>query len=160
MTDPQITEPGNALHDARDLLHAAGAQLLTELGELLPGSGFHPEHMLRWPVDSPPVPGGWVDVPNLNPITDRNGARAVVATFPVLFPISGDDRAQVQMQDLILSRGWDLLDAGQRTTVLTAGPADIDVGNAVLRGVVFSVQVRLLVRTLCPQRITSDEPTT
>jgi hypothetical protein len=170
MTDPQIREPANVLHDGRDALHAAGAQLLAELGELLPDKGFHAEHMDRWPADSPKVPGGWIDVPTVTRVVEASGTPAVVATFPVLFPLSGDDQAQVQMQDHLLSRGWDLfaavqlenVDGGRRSgsTVQTAGPADIDVGGAVVRGVVFSVQVRLLVRTLCPQRITSTDPTT
>lgn len=173
MTDPgdaQLREPANALHDARDALHAAGARLMTELGQLLPDRGFHPEHMLRWPVDSPPSPGGWIDVPTVARIVEASGAEGVTATFPVLFPISGEEQAQVQLQDHLLSRGWDLLAAvelqhpdGRRRSgarVLTAGPADIDVGGATVRGVAFSVQVRLLVRTLCPQRITSDDTTT
>ena len=164
MTDPQLSEPDNALHAARDLLHGAGVQLMTELDQLLPGKGFSAEGMLRWPVDSPPVPGGWVDVPTVTRGLEQSGAQTVLATFPVLFPVNGDEQAQVQMQDHLLSRGWDLFhDAavergGMR--VQTAGPADIDVGGAVVRGVVFSVQVRLLVRTLCPQRITSETETT
>jgi hypothetical protein len=169
MTDPQIREPANVLHDARDALHAAGAQLLAELGQLLPDKGFHAEHMDRWPNDQTKVPGGWVDLPTITRVIEASGTPAVVATFPVLFPVNGDDQAQVQLQDHLLSRGWDLFaavqldnaDGGRRSgaTVQTAGPADIDVGGAVLRGVVFSVQVRLLVRTLCPQRITSTDTT-
>jgi hypothetical protein len=156
VTDPQLREPDNALHDARDALFTAGRQLLTELAELLPESGFHADRMQRWPGRKQNVPGGWVDVPTLARFVDRNGVAGVAATFPVLFPLDGDNQAQVQLQDLILSRGWDLLDAGQRTTVQTVGPAEIDTGGGAARGVVFTVQVRLLASTLCPQRITPD----
>lgn len=160
MTDPQLDEPANLLHDARDLLYGRGRQLFTELAELMPARGWHPDRFTRWPPAQPAVPGGWVDVPVLAPIAEQN-VTGTAATFPVLFPVSGSDQAQVQMQDHLLSRGWDLLhgvaDGKLRTAVLTAAPADIEVGAGVVRGIVFSVRVRLLVRTLCPSRITSDQ---
>jgi hypothetical protein len=170
MTDPQLHEPENALHDARGLLHAAGVQLLEDLDTVLPGKGFTGDRMDRWPPRQAVAPCGWVDVPAITRVVEASGAQAVVATFPLLFPVDGDDQAQVQLQDMLMSRGWDLFaavkltrDDGQpagSSTVQSVGPADIDVGGSVLRGVVFSVQVRLLVRTLCPQRIAPAAVTT
>lgn len=152
MTDP-APEPGNRLHDARDLLHGVVAGVLGQLG-------WDAERAHRWPPRQTVAPCGWVDVPTVGTVTDGN-TTGVAATFPVLFAINGDDQAQVQQQDQLLSYGWDTLNdastGAQRVRVLTAGPADIDVGGAVLRGVVFSVQVRLLVRTLCPTTLTSDQ---
>lgn len=154
--DPQLDEPGNLLHDARDALAGALRDLFAELG-------WGAERVDRWPPRQPVSPAAWPDVPTLSRQPDPSGTEAVVATWPLVVTVDGEEQAQVQQQDLLLSRGWDLLAAvtlpGQarvRFRVQTVGPAEVDVGGAVVRGVVFSVQVRLLVRTLCPQRITSD----
>lgn len=160
MTEPdRLSAARTALHDA---LRATFASLADEAADD-PGSvaGWHPDrahlHVPRQLV----TPCGWVEVPTLGQApTAQSGAQA--ATFPVFVALDGEDRAQAEAQDLVLSRGWDALAAvkvnGARVTVQSAGPGEVDVGGTTARGVVFSVQVGLMRSTWCSQTIVPVQP--
>lgn len=149
--------PDTKLDDARAALFAALRRVWAGLG---------------WPADAasprPPKrlvpPGAWVDVPVLHQ-SPTEAARAMSATFPVVFVTDGDSDQQVKLQDKLLAYAWDQLAAvkvgGYRSTVQSGGPEDVDVGGAIARGLVFRVQVTLQTQTLCPQPLvqTDDEGT-
>lgn len=146
---------------ARKALHAALRATFQQLHDEATAdagsvAGWHPdrasEHVPRQLV----TPCGWVEVPTVHQAPDGAGAR-LSATFPVFVALDGEDQAQAQAQDQVLSRGWDHLAAvkvnGLRVTVQTAGPGEVDTGGTVARGVVFSVQVGLMRSTWCSQTI-------
>lgn len=149
MTSPT---PATRLDDARTELHTALVATMAAAG---------------WPaataVPLPPAlitaPMGWVDAPTLARGTESNGAGTITATFPVAVAVDGTDSRQVQQLDRLLAHGWDLLSKVPRARVLTAGPQWLETPSGQeTRGVVFSVQVTLLVRTLCSGSVTgSDE---
>jgi len=157
-----VTEP-DRLTAARAELHAALADTFEQLAEedaaghgVDAVAGWHPDrahpHVPRQLV----TPCGWVEVPTVHQAPDAASAK-LSATFPVFVALDGEDRAQAEAQDLVLSRGWDHLAAvkvnGLRVTVQTAGPGEVDVGGTTVRGVVFSVQVGLMRSTWCSQSI-------
>lgn len=152
MTEPQP----DLLSQARTMLHGGVVAIMQRAG--WPAERAH-EGLPRQMVS----PAGWVDVPTLTPYVSEGGARGVLATFPVLFTTDGLESAQQVAQDVLLAHGWDVLGAlklpgSQRLSVslTTASPAMIDVGGVEARGVNFTVQVRLLVRTLCPASLAPD----
>jgi len=155
-----VTEP-DRLTAARAALHQALRSMFTALAveaAAVDGSvaGWHADrahlHIPRRLV----TPCGWIEVPTVHQAPDA-ASRAQAATFPVIVALDGEDRAQAEAQDLILSRGWDALSAVQvnqtRVTVQTAGPGEVDVGGTTARGVVFSVQVSLMRSTWCSTTI-------
>jgi hypothetical protein len=119
-------------------------------------AGWHPDrahlHVPRQPV----TPCGWPDVPTVHQSPTAQAA-AVSATFPVFVALDGEDQAQARMQDQVLAYGFDALNRvtvnRTRITVQTAGPGEVDVGGVTQRGIVFSVQVQLMVRTFCSSSI-------
>lgn len=155
-----MSEP-DRLTAARTALHAALAATFGQLAEEAAAdpetvAGWHPDrahlHVPRQVV----TPCGWVEVPTVHQAPDAASARQS-ATFPVFVALDGEDRAQAEAQDLVLSRGWDHLAGvkvnGLRVTVQTAGPGEVDVGGTTVRGIVFSVQVGLMRSTWCSQTI-------
>jgi len=155
MEPDRLTLARTALHQAlRDLFATlAEAALLAD-----------PEHVAGWYPDRAHLhvprqlvtPCGWVEVPTVHQSPTAQAA-ALSATFPVFVALDGEDRAQAEMQDQVLAYGFDALDRvtvnGTKITVQTAGPGEVDVGGVTARGIVFSVQVRLLVRTFCSSSI-------
>jgi hypothetical protein len=140
------------LTDTRTALHAA-------LEDVMVAAGWDEKrahaHVPRQVV----TPAGWVEVPTINPQAgDRPG---VVATFAVFVALDGEDQAQAQAQDVILAAGWDAFTEvkvdGFLASIITAGPGEVDVGGTTQRGVVFSVQIKLAVRTLCRQTVVRPE---
>jgi hypothetical protein len=155
MTEPQP----DALTVARRALHAGVVAILERAD--WPAERAH-EGLPRQMVS----PAGWVDVPTLTPSTEPSGVRTVLATFPVLFTTDGLESSQAVAQDVLLAHGWDVLSAVRlpgversAVSVATAAPAMIDVAGVEARGVNFTVQVRLLARTLCPATIVPDTQT-
>lgn len=146
MTEP--TPETDKLSAARALLHGALADLMTAMGwSDSRASKFVPRQLV--------TPAGWIETPTVA----QAPTAGVAATFQVFVALDGNVLAQVQAQDALLSRGWDAFGTleldGSRVTVQTAGPGEVDVGGTVARGVVFTVAVRLLTRTLCAQTITT-----
>lgn len=107
------------------------------------------------------TPCGWIEVPTVHQAPDASSGRTA-ATFPVFVALDGEDRAQAEAQDQVLSRGWDHLSAVKvnqlRVTVQTAGPGEVDVGGTTVRGIVFSVQAALMRSTWCSQTIVPAPP--
>jgi hypothetical protein len=144
--------PATRLDDARAALYAALQLVWTGLG--WPEARAH-----SLPPNQVASPAAWVDVPVLHQAPTEQ-ARAVAATFPVVFVTDGSQDAQVRLQDKLLAYGWHHLAAvkvGQhRVTVQSGGPEDVEVSGAVVRGLVFRVQVPLQTQTLCPQPLVQD----
>lgn len=159
MTEPMPGEQlaATALDDARDALYAALKLVWT-------GLGWPAERAHRLPPRQLVTPAAWVDVPTVHQAPTET-ARAVAATFPVVFVTDGSQDSQVRLQDRLLAYGWHHLaavrigDAGRqhRATVLSGGPEDVDTGTAIHRGLVFRVQVGLQTQTLCPQPLVQDD---
>jgi hypothetical protein len=165
MTDPAQPMPGEnlpptKLDEWRDALYQALRTVWTELG-------WPAERAHRIPPKRLQTPAAFVDVPTIHQAPSER-ARAVAATFPVVFLVDGDQDSQVRLQDKLLAHGWQQLDdvrmgepgRQQRAIVQTAGPEDVDMGGALTRGLVFRVQVGLQTQTLCPQPLvqtTTDE---
>lgn len=139
--------PPTKLDDARAALYAALQLVWT-------GLGWPAERADPLPPSAVRAPSAWVDVPVLHqsPTADSRG---MSATFPLVFLTDGSEQAQVRLQDKLLAHAWDQLAAvklgGHRVIVQTGGPDDVDVGGAIVRGLVFRVQVPLRTETLCPQ---------
>ena len=156
-----MSEP-DRLSAARTALHEACRAMLENLAA--DAAAADPEHVAGWHPDRahPHVPRQvvtpctWVEVPTVHQSPDA-ASRAVSATFPVFVALDGEDQAQAVMQDQVLARGWDAITAasvpGTRVTVQTAGPGEVDVGGATVRGIVFSVQVGLMRSTWCSTTI-------
>ena len=155
-----MTEP-DRLTAARLELHAA---LRATFQQLHDEATEDPDSVAGWHADRAHAhlprqvvtPCGWIEVPTVHQAPDAASAR-LSATFPVFVALDGEDRAQAEAQDQVLSRGWDHLSAVKvhqlRVTVQTAGPGEVDVGGATVRGIVFSVQVGLMRSTWCSQTI-------
>jgi hypothetical protein len=155
-----VSEP-DRLTAARLALHDALAATFQQLAD---EAATDPETVAGWHADRAHAhlprqvvtPCGWVEVPTVHQAPDAAGPRQS-ATFPVFVALDGEDRAQAEAQDLVLSRGWDHLSRvkvnGLRVTVQTAGPGEVDVGGTTVRGVVFSVQAGLMRPTWCSQTI-------
>lgn len=153
--DPGLPElPLNALDDARTLVHGAVAAAFTEIG-------WNAERVDRYPLLTPLTPGGWVDAPTLS----AQGA-GLVATFPVVFTVDGNDRTQVQRLDALLSLVWSRLLAvkipaglrlqeGSTVQPMTAGPEQLDIGGPSVRSITLVVQVPISARTLCSIPLTA-----
>ena len=153
--DPGLPDlPANALDDARSILHA-------ELAATFTAVGWNAERIDRYPLLTPLTPGGWIDAPTLS----AQGA-GLVATFPVVFTVDGNDRTQVQRLDALLSIVWSRLmtvkipgglrlPAGSAVQPMTAGPEQLDIGGPSVRSVTLVVQVPISPRTLCPTALTS-----
>jgi hypothetical protein len=145
--------PATKVDDARAELYAALQRVWTQLG---------------WPAaraqDIPPrqvvPPAAFVDVPTLHQAPAET-ARAMAATFPLVFVTDGSQDVQVRLQDKLLAHAWDQLSqvkvGGYRATVQTAGPEDVDVGGIAVRGLVIRVQVTLRTETLCPQPLVQND---
>lgn len=151
-----MTDPGDQLQMA-DLpdtaLDAARHALFQALEQVWEGLGWPADRAEQYPPRELVAPTAFVDVPTMHQAPTEQ-VRAVAATFPVVFVVDGDEQAQVQQTDKLLAHGWQRLaacGAGQRVTIQTAGPEDVDVGGATARGLVFRVQVTLQTKTLCPQ---------
>jgi hypothetical protein len=155
-----MTEP-DRLTAARTALHAA---LAATFEQLATEAATDPDSVAGWHADRAHLhvprqvvtPCGWIEVPTVHQAPDAASAKQS-ATFQVFVALDGEDRAQAEAQDLVLSRGWDNLAGvkvnGTRVTVQTAGPGEVDVGGSTVRGVVFSVQVGLMRSTWCSQTI-------
>lgn len=160
MTEPdRLTAARTALHEAlRSMFAALATEAATDPESV---AGWHPDrahlHVPRQLV----APAGWVEVPTVHQ-SPTAASGGLSATFPVFVALDGEDRAQAEAQDLILSRGWDALAAVKvhqtRVTVQTAGPGEVDVGGTTARGVVFSVQVSLMRSTWCSTPIVPAQP--
>jgi len=146
--------PPTKLDDAREQLYLAASRVWVALG---------------WPADRafpyPPrqvlTPSAWVDVPTLH-LAPTERARAMAATFPIVFLTDGSQEQQVKLQDRLLAHAWDQLDnltVGQhRATVQSAGPEDLEVvPGSFVRGLAIRVQIPLAVQTLCPQKLARDD---
>jgi hypothetical protein len=156
-----VTEP-DRLSAAREALALALRLMFENLAA--DAAAADPEHVAGWHPDRAHLhiprqvvtPCGWVEIPTVHQAPDAASAK-LSATFPVFVALDGEDRAQAQMQDQVLARGWDALAAVKvnnlRVTVQTAGPGEIDVGGTTQRGIVFSVQVGLMRSTWCSQTI-------
>lgn len=152
--DPGLPElPENALEDARALVHGAVAAAFTAIG-------WNAERVDRYPLLTPLSPGGWVDSPTLS----TSGA-GLVATFPVVFTVDGNDRTQVRRLDALLAVVWSRLLAvkvpanlrlteGSTLEPLTAGPEQLDIGGPSTRSITLVVRVPIGARTLCPTALT------
>lgn len=159
MTAPEL--PENALDDARRLIHA-------ELRATLEAVGWTADRADLYPLLTPRVPSGWVDAATLS----QQGV-GLVATFPVGFAIDGNEAEQVKRLDAILAILWTRLEAvkvpaglrltaGSTLQVMTAGPAEFEIGGGpTTRSLALTVQVPLSPRTFCPTALTAPtgEPT-
>jgi hypothetical protein len=151
MTSP-TEPPPNALDDARTLLHAA-------LERVFGVVGWSKERASKYPSLTVVTPGGWVDAATVS----RQG-HGVIATFPIVIAVDGNDRGQVARIDAVTAAGWELFTAttmpnGSLVELLTAGPDDIDIGGPTTRAVTFSAQITLAARTLCPEALTRSDDT-
>jgi len=146
--------PANALADARTLLHA-------ELAATFVDVGWSAERVDPYPLLTPVVPGGWVDAATLS----AQGA-GLVATFPLVFTVDGNDRTQVERLDALLAIAWARLmavkiptglrlAAGSTVSPMTAGPEQLDIGGPSVRSITLVVQVPISPRTLCPATLTA-----
>lgn len=154
--DPGLPDlPANALDDARTILHA-------ELAATFTAVGWSPERVDRYPLLTPLTPGGWIDAPTLS----AQGA-GLVATFPIVFTVDGNDRTQVQRLDALLSIVWSRLlavkipaglrlAAGSTVEPVTAGPEQLDIGTASTRSITLVARVPISPRTLCPTALTDS----
>lgn len=149
--------PATRLDDTRAALFAALQRVWTALG-------WPAERAYEFPPSQLYPPAAWVDVPTVHQATTST-AGGVAATYPVVFVVDGTADSQVQLQDRLLAYGWQALSAvkvgedGRKhsATVQSGGPEDVDAGGAVLRGLVFRVQVGLTTKTLCPQPLTQQD---
>jgi hypothetical protein len=65
----------------------------------------------------------------------------------------------VEQLDDLLAHLWQRLTAAAtqyQATVQSAGPEDVNVGGAVVRGYVFRVQTTVQTKTLCQQTLTQE----
>jgi len=151
MTDP-IEPPGNAIAEAREVLHAA-------LVKAFARCGWSPERAEPYSPATIRTPGGWVDAATVS----RQG-HGMIATFPIVVSVDGTDRGQLKRLDAVQAAGWELLSAarlpnGSLVDLLAAGPDDVDLGGFTTRAVVFSAQVTIAARTLCPSALTASDDT-
>lgn len=152
--------PPTKLDDARAALFEALQLVWTALG-------WPADRATAWPPRQLVTPCAWVDVPTLHQAPTES-ARAMAATYPVVFLTDGAQESQVILQDRLLAHAWDQLDAvkvGQhRVTVQSAGPEDIEVApGSFVRGLAIRVQLPLATQTLCSQKLArepNDEGTT
>lgn len=154
-TDPGLPNlPANALDDARTLLHG-------EIAATFVAVGWSAERVDRYPLLTPLTPGGWVDAATLS----AQGA-GLVATFPIVLTVDGNDRTQVKRLDALLAIAWQRLEAlkipaelrlqeGSTVQPMTAGPEQLDIGGPTLRSLTLVVQVPISPRTLCPTALTT-----
>lgn len=132
----------------------------TVLAEALRSHGVLPE----WRVhDMPPEniasPCIWVDVPAVSrQDLGGRGARVLVGTWAVVLLVDGADKAQVQMLDDAAAQAWDALDQLPRTDVTGMSPQAFDIGGPRSRGIVLTVEVTLMARTLCPPPLLGESP--
>ena len=115
-------------------------------GDVLPEWRVHER-----PPDNVVTPCVWVDVPSVNR-TDigSRGATTLVGTWQVMLLVDGADSAQVALLDEGPARAWDAIDALPMTDVMGMSPRSFDVGGPRTRGMVLTVEVSLMARTLCP----------
>lgn len=151
MTSP-IEPPDNAIADARELLHAALEQAFVRCGWSRERAEAYSPATIR-------TPGGWVDAATLS----RQG-HGLIATFPIVVAVDGTERGQLKQLDAVQAAAWELLSAvrtenGSLVDLLSAGPDDVDLGGFTTRGVVFSAQVAIGARTLCPSALTASDDT-
>lgn len=151
MTSP-TTPPSNAIADARAVLHAA-------LVAAFRRCGWSPERAEAYPPATIRTPGGWVDAATVS----RQG-HGVIASFPIVVAVDGTERGQLERLDAVQAAAWELLSAarlpnGSLVDLLTAGPDDVDLGGFTTRAVVFSAQVSIAARTLCPSALTASDDT-
>jgi hypothetical protein len=161
VTDPGLPDlPATALDDARTVLHGALAAAFTAVG-------WNADRVDRYPLMTPIVPGGWVDAATVS----RQGA-GLVATFPLVVTVDGNERTQVQRLDALVTIAWGNLTAvkipdglrlstGSTVDVMTAGPEQLDIGGPTVRSVTIVAQVSLAPRTFCPPELVTPtgEPT-
>lgn len=150
--------PATKLDDARAALYQALRRVWVTLG-------WPAERASERPPAQLVVPCAFVDVPVLHQ-SPTAAARGISATFPVVFVTDGSQESQVLLQDRLLAYAWQELDAvklGQHRVLLqSGGPENVETsGGAMMRGLVFRVQVPLQVQTLCPQPLvqTAEEGT-
>jgi hypothetical protein len=151
MSDP-LEPPANAVAEAREVLHAV-------LVATFARCGWSRERATAYFPGSITPPCGWIDAATVS----RQGA-GVIATFPIVLAVDGTDRGQLRRLDAAQAAGWELLSAarlpnGSLIDLLTVGPQDIDLGGISTRGVVFSAQVGIAARTLCPTALTASDDT-
>lgn len=133
------------LDSARVALHQALAETMAACGWAGRAEALPPRQIV------PPM--GWVETPTLAP----GGAGQITATFPVAVVVDGTSKEQTAQLDALLAHGWQHLGAVERARVLTAGPQLLETGAGQTGAVVFSVQVTLLVRTLCGGAVTDSD---
>lgn len=151
MTTP-TEPPSNAIADAREALHGA-------LVKAFERCGWSPERAQPYSPATIAAPMGWVDAATVS----RQG-HGLIATFPVVVAVDGTDRGQLKRLDAVQAATWELLTAtrlpnGSLVDLLTAGPDDVDLGGFTTRAVVFTAQVSIAARTLCPSALTASDDT-
>jgi hypothetical protein len=145
------------LDDARTALFEAAERVWEALG-------WPAERADKFPPVTVRAPAAFVDVPVMHQAPTEAG-QTFAATFPVVFVVDGGEQQQVEQLDALLAYGWQELAAvkigppgSQRgVTVQTFGPEDVDVGGAMVRGLVARVQIPLQTRTLCRQTLVRDD---
>ncbi|MEF3088054.1 hypothetical protein, partial [Bacillus altitudinis] len=76
----------------------------------------------------------------------------LVATFPLVLAVDGNDRTQVERLDALLAVAWERASAvkipaglrlqeGSTLQPMTAGPEPLDIGGPSVRSLTFVVQV-------------------
>jgi hypothetical protein len=142
------------------VLDEARAALYVALQSVWQAMGWPAERASDIPPKQLMTPGAFVDVPVLAQ-APTEAARAVAATFPLVFAVDGANDAQVRVQDKLLAYGWQEVAAvkvrGHRVTIQTAGPEMVDVGGTMARGLVFRVQLTVQTQTLCPQPLVQTD---
>ena len=141
----------NAILDARQTIVDA-------LSPLLPGrvQAYKPPRVV------PPMM--WVETPSVTVVES-----VIVASFPVFGVVDGADHSQQAVLDDMIARAWDACRATSGLRARLLQPRDIPVDAVAaasrgyvapgesMRGFVFTVDVAINSRTLCPPTVSPIE---
>lgn len=138
----------NRISDARTALFGA-------INTVLPGRVASTP-----PASTPyPTPYIWIDQPDGNLGFAGTATKLTVASFPIWIGYDGAVRAQVAGLDELVAGVWDACQQVRQATPQNWSAQTIDVGGAVVRGVVVLVDVTIGSMTLClPTPTTSFVP--
>jgi hypothetical protein len=100
------------------------------------------------------APAVWIETPSLSERAQGNST-FIVATFPVMMAVDGDQRVQVLTLDELTARVWDASRI-ERGNPVSSSPSTIDVGGPNLRAATVNVDIVIVSRNLCNTPIVEE----
>ena len=112
----------------------------------LENDGLPPWRVHAYPPSQVVSPCVWVDMPAL-----RVEPPHMIAEFPVVLQLDGDDQAQVLAFDLVTAVVWDAIQVVDDTAPVSAATLAADVGGPRARRYVITATSVLAGQVLCQQ---------